>query len=100
MSRLPWLSCIVFAPWFGALVLACLRRLGGTAARVVGLAFSLSTLVLGLAALAAFHPAAPGFQLVERHAWIATLHVDYHLGLDGMSLLLVLLTAIVLAGSM
>lgn len=100
MSGFPWLSSIVFAPWLGALVLACLPRLGATTVRVAGLVSSLSTLAFGLAALAVFHPAAPGFQLVEHETWIAALHVDYHLGLDGLSLLLVLLTGVVGPGAL
>ena len=44
---------------------------------------------------AGFDRADTGYQFVERHAWIAALGVHYHLGLDGMSLLLVLLTGIV-----
>ena len=95
MNRFPWLTCLIFTPWLGAFVLAGLPRLGATATRVVALLFSLSTLGLGLAVWGVFNPAAPGYQLVERHAWIAALHVDYYLGLDGMSLLLVLLTGLV-----
>ncbi|HTT57153.1 MAG TPA: NADH-quinone oxidoreductase subunit M [Opitutaceae bacterium] len=95
MNSFPWLSVIIFTPWAGALVLVWLRRLGPTASRRLALAFSLSTLGLGLAALAAFHPADPAYQLVERHRWIPALNVEYHLGLDGMSLLLVLLTGLV-----
>ena len=95
MSGFPWLSAIVFTPWLGALVLAWLRRLGASASRWVALLFSLSTLGLGLAALTAFHPADAAFQLVERRAWMPALQVEYHLGLDGMSLLLVLLTGLV-----
>ena len=95
MNGFPWLSAIIFTPWAGALVLVWLRRLGPVACRWLALAFSLSTLGLGLAALAAFHPADPAYQLVERHPWIPALNVEYHLGLDGMSLLLVLLTGLV-----
>ena len=94
MNGLPLLSLMVFLPWLGALVLAVLPRLGTGASRGLALAFSLSTLVLGLGAAAGFDPHA-GLQLVEQHAWIPSLHVSYHLGLDGLSLLLVLLTGIV-----
>ncbi len=92
---MPLLSLIIFVPWVGALLLAALPRIGDGAARVLTLIASLSTLALGLVALASFHPAAPGFQFVEQHDWIRSLNVHYHLGLDGMSLLLVLLTGIV-----
>jgi NADH-quinone oxidoreductase subunit M len=95
MNALPWLSLIIFTPWVGALLLAVLPKLGPAASRSVTLLFSLSTLALGLVAAATFDASTAGYQLVEQHRWIAALNVDYHLGLDGMSLLLVLLTGLV-----
>jgi NADH-quinone oxidoreductase subunit M len=89
------LSTLVFTPWLGALVLAFLPRLNPRTTRIVALLFSLSTLALGLAAWANFDPAAAGFQFVEQRDWIGFLNVSYHLGLDGMSLILVLLTGLV-----
>lgn len=95
MSSLPLLSLLIFVPWAGALLLALLPRLPDRTARAATLALSLSTLALGLLALSAFNPAAPGYQFTERHDWISSLNVHYHLGLDGLSLLLVLLTGLV-----
>ena len=89
------LSAIIFLPWLGALVLALVPGLSAKASRGLALIFSLSTLALGLLACASFAPAAAGYQFVEQHAWIKALNVSYHLGLDGMSLLLVLLTGLV-----
>jgi NADH-quinone oxidoreductase subunit M len=89
------LSTIILTPWIGALVLAFLPRLNPATSRVLSLLFSLSTLALGLVAWASFNPAATGFQFTEQHAWIDVLNVSYHLGLDGLSLILVLLTGLV-----
>jgi len=94
MKTLPLLSLIIFLPWLGALVLALLPRLSDNVSRWLSLAFSLSTLALGLVALSGFERYL-GLQFTEQHAWIPSLNVTYHLGLDGMSLLLVLLTGIV-----
>jgi len=94
MKTVPLLSLIILLPWLGALVLALLPRLQATTCRWVALAFSLSTLVLGLMVYARFEPYL-GFQFSEQHAWIPSLNVTWHLGLDGMSLLLVLLTGII-----
>src|SRR2546430_1365090 len=88
---LPLLSLIIFVPWVGAALLAVLRRSPTSVSRGLALAFSLAPLALGLLALQSFDPARTAPQLVERHTWISTLNVHYHLGLDGLSLVLVLL---------
>ncbi len=96
MNSLPLLSLLVFTPWLGALVVFNLRRhVPENVGRTLPLAFSLSTLALGLVAWARFDPAVATMQFVEKHAWITALNVRYHLGLDGLSLILVLLTGIV-----
>ncbi|MBA4138465.1 MAG: NADH-quinone oxidoreductase subunit L [Opitutus sp.] len=95
MNSLPLLSLIVFTPWAGALLLALFPRLSAGASRGLALFFSLSTLALGTTALAGFDPAITTMQLVEKHAWIRALNVNYHLGLDGLSLVLVLLAGVI-----
>jgi NADH-quinone oxidoreductase subunit M len=95
MNSLPLLSLLVFTPWAGAALLALLRRSNARACRAVALIFSLSTLTLGLVVLAGFDASKNAPQLVERYAWITALNVHYHLGLDGLSLVLVLLTGII-----
>lgn len=94
MTSLPLLSLAIFLPWLGAAVLAIVR-LAPSSARNVALGFSFTTLLVSAALLSAFDPSATGLQFVERHAWIPSLHISYHLGLDGLSLLLVLLTGII-----
>lgn len=94
MTALPLLSLLVFLPWGGAVLLALLRRASPTASRGVALGFSLSTLALSALLLAGFDPARTAPQFAERHAWIAGLNVHYHLGVDGLSLVLVLLTGL------
>jgi NADH-quinone oxidoreductase subunit M len=90
------LSCLIFTPWIGALLVFVLRRaLSPQLARGLPILFSLSTLILAGVALTRFDPALAGIQFTEKHAWIAALHVNYHLGLDGLSLVLVLLTGVV-----
>ncbi|MFY9923243.1 MAG: NADH-quinone oxidoreductase subunit M [Opitutaceae bacterium] len=95
MSALPTLSLIVFLPWAGALLLALMPRLGARGSRATALAFSLSTLALSAVVLGSFNPATAGYQLAELHDWIPSLNVHFSLGLDGLSLILVLLTAII-----
>ena len=94
MNAVPLLSLVVFTPWIGATVLAFLRGISPATTRALTLAFSLSTLALSGLLLFQFDPHSLSPQLVERHTWIVALNVHYHLGLDGLSLLLVLLTGI------
>jgi NADH-quinone oxidoreductase subunit M len=94
MNNLPLLSLIIFVPWAGALLLALLPKLSAGPTRLVALFVSLSTLALGTTVLSGFDPAA-GLQFVEKHAWISALGVNYHLGIDGLSLVLVLLTGVI-----
>ncbi|MFM9078712.1 MAG: NADH-quinone oxidoreductase subunit M, partial [Opitutaceae bacterium] len=95
MSNLPLLSLLVFLPWAGAAALALLPRVSENVQRRVALAASLSTLAVSLALLSGFDPARTAPQFVEKHAWIGALNVHYHLGLDGLSLILVVLTGLV-----
>jgi NADH-quinone oxidoreductase subunit M len=97
---LPLLSLIVFVPWLGAAILVPARGASANTSRAIALLFSLSTLVLGLVAAAHFDRTATGFQFVEDHPWIAALNVHYHLGVDGMGLILVLLTGLVAPASL
>jgi len=94
VNAFPLLSLIIFVPWAGALLLAAVPKLPSAVSRTLALLFSLSTLALGLAALRGFDAGATAPQFVEQHAWISALNVNYHLGLDGLSLVLVLLTGV------
>ncbi len=91
----PLLSLLIFTPWAGAVLLTLLRGASALTARVLTLAFSLSTLAFSVLLLDSFDPAATAPQFGERQPWIAALNVHYHLGLDGLSLVLVLLTGII-----
>ncbi|PWU21982.1 MAG: Fe-S-binding domain-containing protein, partial [Bdellovibrio sp.] len=84
------LSILVFCPLLFALILAMV----GSARwiRPTALVFSLVEFVLSLVMLAQFDASTPALQMVERYPWITRFGVTYFLGLDGLSLWLVLLT--------
>jgi len=74
------------------------RMLGGDGLpaplwRAIGLASTALTFGLSLRLFARFDPTAIGFQHVEHSPWIADWGIHYHVGIDGISLLLVVLTA-------
>ena len=102
MTNFPWLTVIAALPAVGALVLALLPRGRDLFAKQVALVFSVVTLLLTVAMAVRFDPSAAGaaggdgqhFQFVEQHRWIPAFGVHYALGVDGIGLVLVVLTAL------
>jgi NADH-quinone oxidoreductase subunit M len=88
------LTLTVFTPLLGALVVALLPREPVHGVRRAAFAFSLVPLLAALGVLRAFVAGTPGMQLEEQAAWIPALGITYHLGVDGISLFLVLLTTV------
>jgi NADH-quinone oxidoreductase subunit M len=91
------LTVVTFFPLLGVLALLFIPKERTHTLRWVALATSLVTFALSLLMLAQFNAGASGLQLVIRAPWIRigdTWNIDYHLGVDGMSLLLVLLTTL------
>lgn len=87
---LPLLSLVTFVPLLGAL--AILLMPAPSYARWIALGTTLVTFALSLMVWAAFDPANAGFQLVEKHDWLGG-GISYHMGVDGISMLFVVLTA-------
>ena len=92
--HLPLLSLLTFLPVLGALVLLLMRGTTGSAqnaSRWIALWTSLLVWALSIAVWVGFDPNRAGFQFQERTDWMPGFGVSYHLGVDGISLLLVLL---------
>lgn len=92
----PLLSLTIAAPLLLALPVWLARDV--VRARRLALAATLVTLALTLVVLARFDTATAGFQLVERASWIPTLNVHYTVGIDGLSVLFLPLTAVLFIG--
>ncbi len=90
---MPLLSTIVWLPIVAAVVLALFPRDAANAIKGTGFVVSLATFAISLGILPNFTDT-PGFQLVEQHAWIPQWGISYSLGVDGISLWLVLLTTL------
>ena len=87
------LTAIVFIPAAGALLIACIGRDARTVRSIALLAAAVE-LVLALLLFSRFSTTTQGFQFVERHDWISPFHIEYFIGVDGLSLPLVVLTAV------
>lgn len=93
MTDFPWLTALIVLPLVGAVVTAVLPRVPGAALpKQVALGFSLVTLVLA-GVLAASYDVGAGMQFEEIHPWIEAFGVHYAVGVDGLGLMMVLLTA-------
>ena len=87
------LSTLTWLPVVGGVLTLLVGHSNVRAARWVALLSSLAELVACVPLYQGFVPASAAFQFVERHAWIPVLHAQYYLGVDGISLPLILLTA-------
>ena len=90
----PILSLIIFSPLLGVLLLLFVDRERSELAKWIALLASGVTMLISLPLYFAFDIDGPAFQFVERVSWISAWGVEYHLGLDGISLFLVLLTTL------
>jgi NADH-quinone oxidoreductase subunit M len=88
------LTLVTFLPLVGVLIILFLREEQKTIIRWLALGISLVTFIVSLVILAQFQANNPDLQLVIRRVWIqvAGWDIAYHLGVDGLSILLVLLT--------
>ena len=92
MNDVPWLTLLIALPLLGALVTAFLPR-GSALPKLAGLGFAVLTLVAA-AVMAAGYDVDGGVQFTEQHEWIAAFGAHYALGVDGLGLLMVLLTVV------
>ncbi len=94
MTDWPILSVVTFLPLVGALFILVVRgddEVSARNARWVALWTTLVTFLVSLLLLPGFDASAPGFQFVEKKAWLGDL-ASYHMGVDGISLPFVILT--------
>src|SRR5438105_1871708 len=86
------LSLVIFFPLLGAVAIAFLPRDEGGQHKGVALIASLITFVLSIPLATGFRAGARGFSFEERGQWAPNLGFSYHVGIDGVALLLLLLT--------
>jgi len=103
-NTFPWLTLAIFVPIvFGLLVLALGRDDRPGLTRGLSLVGALAGFVVTIPLYTGFDSSTAAMQFVEKASWIKAFNVNYHLGVDGISLWFVLLTAfitiiVVLAG--
>ena len=90
--NVPILTTLVALPLAGGILSLLAGRGRDGLVRGLALAVSLITFVVSLVLWAQFNAASPDFQFVERYGWLPEFGISYHVGVDGISLLLVVLT--------
>ncbi len=92
----PYLTVLVLLPAIGAGVVAAVPRRASMPwlHEAVGVAVSVATFGIAVAVAVAFQSGFAGFQLVSDHVWATQLGIRWSVGVDGISLFLVLLTAL------
>ena len=88
------LTLITFIPLAGAIAILFVPRTKASAIKWTALVFSLPSLALSVLLWMRYDPALPGMQFVQRLQWIESLDVHYFLGVDGISVPFIFLTAL------
>src|SRR5436190_9888651 len=96
MTSVPLLTILTLTPLIGAGVVAGLGRENKTLAWGLGIGFSFLSLALAAVVWLRFNPNSGEMQFVERHDWIPSIGAEYYVAIDGLGLLMVLLSALII----
>ena len=92
---LPLVSIVTFLPVVGALIILFINKNEGKLIKVTGIIVTTVDFLISLIFFFAFKAYAPTFQFVEKLPWITSWGINYYVGIDGISLLLVMLTTFI-----
>jgi NADH-quinone oxidoreductase subunit M len=107
MNGFPWLTVAGAIPLAGALVISLVpglpadsaeadRRARETLAKILALAFSVAALVVVIIIAVKFQVGGPNYQFTESYSWIPAFGVHYAVGVDGIALVLIAMTAVLM----
>ena len=91
---IPLLTLLVVLPLVGAVMVSLMNKAQAEQIKLVALVFSLVTGALSVYMLAKFPSGQAGFQFVSPQSWVSEWGISWHLGVDGISLFLVVLTGV------
>lgn len=93
-AHFPWITVLTLLPVAGGVASIAARK-SPTLARATAVAFAAAALCVSLTMWRGFVPGLAGMQFEELYAWAPSFGMEYHAGVDGLALLLVVLSAIV-----
>ena len=94
LPSLPWLTILWAVPMLGAALVMLVPASGRALAKWFALLVSVAVLVLAVVLAVGFQPRGAQYQFVESHTWIPSFGTGYILGIDGIALALIVLTAV------
>src|SRR5262245_59136698 len=94
VTALSLTTVVLFLPLIGLIPLLFIREV--YQARWIALGFSLLTFVASILLWLGFDASKPGLQLVQRNEWLPQYGISYYVGVDGLSILLILLTTFIM----
>ena len=94
ISNIPLLSLLIWTPIAGGLMLLLLPNKDNII-KIVSIGLSLIVFILSLILLINFDTSQYSLHYVEKYSWIRNLNINYHLAIDGFSLIFILLTTLI-----
>ena len=91
-SDIPLLSLLIWTPLIGGILLLFIDQKNDSLIKLFGFTFSALTFFISIILLINFDVSQYLLQFVEKRSWITTLNINYHLAVDGFSILFILLT--------
>jgi NADH-quinone oxidoreductase subunit M len=94
VTTVPWLSILWLVPLAGAVLAILMPARVQFLAKWTGLTVAVAVLAVAIVVTSGFHTGGAPYQFVESHSWIPAFGAGYTLGVDGIAVVLVLLTAV------
>ena len=91
----PLISFLIWLPILGGVILLFVREDYTQLIKLISYSFSILVLLLSLYLLVIFDTSSSDLQFQEKHTWISSLNIYYHLAVDGFSVVFILLTTVI-----
>jgi len=91
----PLISFLIWLPILGGVILLFIREGHTQLIKLISYSFSILVLLLSLYLLVIFDTSSSDLQFQEKHTWISSLNIYYHLAVDGFSVVFILLTTVI-----
>lgn len=95
LAEFPWLTLVIWLPVVGGIAVIASGDQSAELTKRIALGVAVLTFLVSLPLWFGFDAGSAALQFVERSAWIPSLKIEYFLGVDGISMPLILLTTFI-----